>query len=72
MNIFQSTIKLLKKNNELDVKIDSDRSNQPDKHGNNYNINEKVDNENVIVENSENESIFLDKEIIVGKFIFLT
>lgn len=72
MNIFKSTSKLHKKNSELDTKIDSDRSsnnpNEKKQQENHFNIMENIQKDNVIPENSENESIFFDKEIVVGKF----
>lgn len=71
MNIFKSTSKLHKKNTELDTKLDSDRSsnnpNEKKQQDNLYNVMEKIEKDNVIPENSENESIFFDKEIVVGK-----
>jgi len=70
MNL-KSTSKLLKKCTELESKPDSDRSvhNQNDKKQleNHFNIIEN-EKENIILENSENESHYFDKEIIVGKF----
>ena len=71
MNIFKSTSKLQKRNTELDIKIDSDRSsnnpNEKKQQDNLYNVMENIEKDNVIPENSENESIFFDKEIVVGK-----
>jgi len=73
MNIFKSTSKLLKKNTELDIKLDSDRSlnnpNEKKQPENHFNIIENLEKENVIPENSENESLYFDKEIMVGKLI---
>lgn len=72
MNIFKSTSKLQKKNTELDNKLDSDRSlnynqNEKKQAEYNYNLKEKIEKDNIIPENSENESVYFDKELIVGK-----
>jgi len=70
MNIFKSASKLHKKNNELDTKIDSEPSsnnpNEKKQQVNHFNMMENIQKDDVIPENSENESIFFDKEIVVG------
>ena len=54
MNIFKSTSKLQKKNNDLDDKFDIDKETKVE---GNFSLKEKI----------ENESISYEREILVGK-----
>lgn len=66
MNVFKSANLLQKKNNELDEKIEGE--NKVIKFETNYTPMKNIaGEEDIIFENSENESVSFSREIIVGK-----